>query len=353
MGEQQFANRAPLVNRFAGEQLVENQPQRIQIALNRRLTEPHLFGRHVGRRAGDLPFPGVIHRLRQTEVGDPHASPSVQHDVGRLQVAMQHPHLVSGGKSGAQLLGDLDALVPRQPADPLQENLEILTVDVFHRQKMLSVDLADVVHPADVGVADLPRQPNLVVEEFQSLGILGEVLRKKLQRHRVAELEVVRPVNFAHPPLADQRDDTVTLGDLRPRQKSTVLRSLGKRRVNAAVVGAASDVYLEKRRRVLRPQRSPALRAETARLRVVGGTGRTRIHGKEILASSNAAVSSLSEIAALARPSSPQIDHASCVGRTSLSSSNTSAAPRPIQDRPFHVKRPSALCAGLRPRTQV
>ena len=112
---------------------------------------------------------------------------------------MYHALVMRGSESRTKLLRDLDPLVTRQPANPPQQPLEVLTVDVFHGQKVLGIHLADVVHPADVGMADLPRQSDFAVKVFQSLRVLSEILRQKLQRNRVPELQIVGAVDFAHP----------------------------------------------------------------------------------------------------------------------------------------------------------
>ena len=80
---------------------------------------------------------------------------------------------------------------------------------------MGEVYLADVVHPADVGMADLPRQSDFAVKEIQSLRVLSEILRQKLQRNGVPELQIVGAVDFAHPTCSDERDDSIPLGDFR------------------------------------------------------------------------------------------------------------------------------------------
>jgi hypothetical protein len=53
--------------------------------------------------------------------------------------------------------------VPGEPADPAQESSQILAVDILHRQEVLSVDLADIMNTAYVGMGDLPGQPHFVV----------------------------------------------------------------------------------------------------------------------------------------------------------------------------------------------
>ena len=63
-----------------------------------------------------------------------HLAAAVEHDVGRLEVAMQHALVVRRRKSGAQLPRDLDALVLREPSNPPEQRSQILAVDVLHRR---------------------------------------------------------------------------------------------------------------------------------------------------------------------------------------------------------------------------
>ncbi len=77
---------------------------------------------------------------------------AVEHHVGRLQISMQHAAVVRGCQPGAQLSCDLERLVGGQAADAPEQRREILAVDVFHREEVPPVHLADVVHPAHVRV---------------------------------------------------------------------------------------------------------------------------------------------------------------------------------------------------------
>ena len=165
----QLVARAGFVDPSTREDLVENQPQRIQVALDARGAAGELLGRHVGRSPGDLRgMTPVGGRPGEAEIGDPDLAAPVEHDVGRLQIPVQDAPLVRGRQPPAELLGDLDALVPGKPADPAQEPSQILAVDILHRQEMLPVHLADVMDSADVGMGDLSGQPHLVVEVLQS-----------------------------------------------------------------------------------------------------------------------------------------------------------------------------------------
>ncbi len=207
---------------------------------------------------------------------------AIDHDVGRLQITVQHALVVGGGETGAKLLGDLHALVAGQSADAAQQDFEVLAVDVFHRQKVLAVNFADVVHAAHVGVRYLAGEPHLGVKVVQPLGILGQVARQKLQRDGVAQFQIVGPVDFAHAPFADQRHDAIAVGDFRAGQEAAVIGTAGKGGLAAAVRrGAAGGVHLG--RGVARQERSAALGAELARIALFGGTGRTDGHGEWIV----------------------------------------------------------------------
>ena len=93
-----------------------------------------LLGRHVGRRAGadvvDAAGDG-----REAEVGDADAALAVEHDVRRLQIAVQHAAFVRGGQAGADLARNLDGLVLREAADAPQQRRQILAVHVLHGQE--------------------------------------------------------------------------------------------------------------------------------------------------------------------------------------------------------------------------
>ena len=92
---------------------------------------------------------------------------AVDHDVGGLQIAMQHALVVRGGQTRAELARDLQRLIGGQPADAAQQRAEIFAIDVFHGKKRLAVDFADVVDAADIGMRDLARDAHFVVEARQ------------------------------------------------------------------------------------------------------------------------------------------------------------------------------------------
>jgi len=126
-------------------------------------------------------------------------APTVEHDVRRLQVAVQKADLVRGREAGAQLPRDLDRLVLREAPDPAQERREVFPIDVFHREEVMPVRLGRVIDPTNVWMGDLARGAHLVQETLQSLGVLVESGRQEFESHRLTELEIVRPVDLTHP----------------------------------------------------------------------------------------------------------------------------------------------------------
>ena len=136
---------------LAGVDLVQHQSQRVHVAADGCSLAGQLLRRHVGRRAGDLGRLGfVFHCNGQTEIGDADAAVPVEHDVGRLEVAMQHSAFMRGRKSGCKLPRDVQSLFVRQMPDALEQRCEVFAVDVFHREEMPSIDLRYVVNAADI-----------------------------------------------------------------------------------------------------------------------------------------------------------------------------------------------------------
>jgi len=106
---------------------------------------------------------------------------------------MQDTLVMRGGQTGAELPRDFDGLVMGGSAHPAKHGREILAVDVFHGDVVLTVGVANAVDTADVGVRDLSCDAHFVVEAFQLSSVLREGGRQEFQRHRLAQLQVVGP----------------------------------------------------------------------------------------------------------------------------------------------------------------
>src|SRR5262249_25075947 len=121
---------------LACEQLVQDQPQRVNVGSESYFLGGELLWGLIDRRAGAGIGGGqILGRRGQSEVGEPDLATAVEHDVGRLQVAVQEALVVDGRERPAQLAGDLDPLLLRQPADALEERRQVLAVHVLHGQE--------------------------------------------------------------------------------------------------------------------------------------------------------------------------------------------------------------------------
>jgi hypothetical protein len=201
----------------------------------------------------------------------------VDHDVGRLQISVQHPLLVSRRQTRAKLLGNLDALVPGQTPDAAQQTFQILAVDVLHRQKVLAIHLVDVIDPANVGMSELPGQAHLAQKQLKAPRALGDAARQEFERHRMTELQVIGAIDLSHAAPAGEGHDAIAAGGFGSRQEPAMCGRIrvGTRRGSVRVL---RRVVID---RCLRPRHEHAAagRAELAVGVVFGGASGAGFHG--------------------------------------------------------------------------
>ena len=88
---------------------------------------------------------------------------AVDHDVGRLEIAMHDAGVVRGLQARGDLPGERHDLRDRQ-ALLAQDRRQVAALDVRHRDVLDAVDLAEVVNADDVLVRDLTREEQLLLE---------------------------------------------------------------------------------------------------------------------------------------------------------------------------------------------
>ena len=103
---------------LARKELVEEQPERIDVAAGSDLVTSELLWRHVGGRASANRF---ARNASEAEVSDSNLPGGIEHDVGRFEIAMDHAALVSGGEACADLPRDLERALFRKAADAAQQ----------------------------------------------------------------------------------------------------------------------------------------------------------------------------------------------------------------------------------------
>ena len=84
----------------------------------------------------------------------------------------------------------------------------------------------------DVPVRDAAREADLALEPRERRGIGDVLAAKRLDRNRLRELEVERPVDDPHPATADGLDDLVASGELLSR-----LQTIAKLIIEVAQTG--------------------------------------------------------------------------------------------------------------------
>jgi hypothetical protein len=98
MAQQDRDRRSPVKRRRACEQLVGDDPDRVQVRRRCCRSPDGLLGRHVDRGADDIAGRrhalGSVDRLGDPEVGDPHASVAPQQQVLGLEIAVHDPRRV-------------------------------------------------------------------------------------------------------------------------------------------------------------------------------------------------------------------------------------------------------------------
>src|SRR5215472_14453417 len=87
-----------------GENLVEHEAQRVDVAADRDSLAAELLGRHVGGSSGGNV--GNVADGGETEVHDADFPGAVEHDVRRLEIAVKHAALVRGREPSADLPRD-------------------------------------------------------------------------------------------------------------------------------------------------------------------------------------------------------------------------------------------------------
>jgi hypothetical protein len=194
----------------ARDQLVEHHAQAILVGMRAdglRLA-PRLLGSHVGGRAQQRALGRhrrvLVQPLRQAEVEDPRPAPLVQHDVLRLDVAVDHPLSVRVGQG------------PRQLADPAGRPPEVagalLLLDHLGQRPPRNELRGDVVVLAgaaaledgdDVRVVEVGRRLALAEEPLDERPLVGGELGD-LQCDRAVEDRVVGEVDGAEAALTQR-----------------------------------------------------------------------------------------------------------------------------------------------------
>src|SRR5439155_7913608 len=103
------------------EHLVEHEAERVDVGPGRDLLARELLRGHVSGGAPLRLLPAErLRDSRKPEVRDAGSTPAVEHDVGRLQVAVNDPLNVRGREPGRDLTCEVEGLLLWKAADPAE-----------------------------------------------------------------------------------------------------------------------------------------------------------------------------------------------------------------------------------------
>ena len=256
------------------QQVVEDEPERVDVHALVHLFAARLLRRHVGNGADD----GAGHRRRlhggrdprqlaldqcrewsatprrrrrgghrlllvrrragDAEVHDDGFGILLDHHVGRFEVAMHDAGVVSGLEAGRHLTRDGHHRRHRQAAGLPQHRGEVVAFDERHRDVLDAVDLTHVVNAHDVAMRHLAGEQQLLLEPAFDLlrgrRVPGHLGADDLHRHHHRELGVPRLIDGAHAADAQQAYDDVADAELLADGQRPFSRPQRRRRPHTA-----------------------------------------------------------------------------------------------------------------------
>ena len=235
--------RRRLEGRVAGEHLVENHAEAVDVGARIDVVVGALLGRHVARRADQRAGLGErVERARGVllQLGDA----EVQHldeqrvvvvaredDVRGLEVAVDDAAAVRVLDAVGDLAGDGRGFVEGERARALQSLAERLAFDEFHDDVGLAArERPVVVGAGDVRVVESRGGARLALEALRRLLVGDEVGQQQLDRRGAFEFDVHARVDRAHPAAPDQLVEPVLVRDQ--------ARAVARRQEHAAVARA-------------------------------------------------------------------------------------------------------------------
>ena len=159
---------------------------------------------------------GVLggHLLGQTEVCKLHHPVSGDHDVLRLDVAVDDPTAVRVSQGVADLGRDLEGPWNVQLFVKLENLFQVFSVHVLHDEVKDALVFANIIDVDDVSVVELRRGARFLDEAADERGVAGKVLGKDLYCHGPPQVELLCLVDHSHAAFRDLFDDMAAAQDL-------------------------------------------------------------------------------------------------------------------------------------------
>ena len=169
-------------------------------------------------RSRDPRGPG---RPGDSETQDLRVAVLIDHDVLRLQVAVNDTKPVGFGEAVTELATDADDLSRAERAAPPDEVLHILARHQFHRQVVHAVGSAEIEESTDIAVRDAPGALHLAREPLECFVVRNQFGQEGLERDLVLSARVDHLVDAAHGATRQFLDHQVAAGEERPSRQRT------------------------------------------------------------------------------------------------------------------------------------
>ena len=161
---------------------------------------------HLSGRVGHVGHAG--HVLHQSEVEDLRRPVAGDHHVLRLQIAMHNSRGMRGGQPVGDACGNRQEFFQRQRS-VRNDRAQRLAANQLHHQPCLSVARAEIVDGDDVAVIEGRGASGFAFEAREPVAIVGQLVRKNLDRYLPPETHVARAIDLPHAARPDRASDLV------------------------------------------------------------------------------------------------------------------------------------------------
>ena len=219
--------RVALVRRRAGEHVIGRHAERIDVAAAIERPALDLLGAHVERRShrhADLREiqTAVALHARQPEVGHLHLAAAGEHDVLRLDVAVDDPLARSLHQGRRHLPQNIERQRRLQSPAAANHFAQVAARHVFLRDEVHAVALPDFIDLHDPRMHQRRRRPGFVMKPLDVDGIAGEVGAEHLERHLPTQRELLGQIDLGHRPLAELPQHAVVFQCLANQYAQTI-----------------------------------------------------------------------------------------------------------------------------------
>ena len=207
----------------AGERLVRDDAQRVDVGRRGRRVPARLLRREVLHRAHHLAGRGqrnLVGDPGDAEVGD--LDPAIRRDqqVAGFDVAVHEARGVGGVQRVGGLRDDVEHAVGREHALALEDGRQRLTGHEFHDQEGAAVFFAVVEDVGDALVVDQCGVPRLGAEPLEEPRVAQVLVLQDLDRDGATDDEVGRLPDLAHAADGDAAGELVSAAESEPACRS-------------------------------------------------------------------------------------------------------------------------------------